>query len=246
MSGTGIGTCTVTATKAADANYNATTATVNVTVSKAATTITISPPAAITLGQSVSVTATVAVTAPGSGTPSGTITISDGGATAGDTCTITLPATSCSLTPGAAGNQTLTATYAGDSSFTSSSASGSLAVGVRPTAITLTSSPNPSHVGELVSLTATVTLLPVTRSASDAGLTQAGDGVKVAAVPTGSVTFSDGATVLGTVPLDANGEALFALAMPPAPVGGSVAMQSLVFTASGEVLSNPVRCVLVP
>ncbi len=55
-----------------------------------------------------------------------------------------------------------------------------------------------------------------------------------------------GLIAVGAVPLDANGEALFAVAMPPAPVGGSVAMQSLVFTASGEVLSNPVRCVLVP
>lgn len=198
LTGTGVGTCTVTATKAADADYNATTATANVTVGKAATATTLVPPAAIVLGQTTTVTASVAVVAPGGGTPTGTITISDGGADAGDTCTITLPATSCALTPSAAGNQALTATYSGDSNFTSSSANGTLAVHTRPTTITLTNSPNPSRVGEPVNLVATV---------SFAVLAQAGISTQAAAVPTGSVTFSDGATTIGTVPLNASGTA---------------------------------------
>ncbi len=204
LTGSDVGTCTVTATKAADANYNATTGTVNVTVSKAATTTTLGPVANIALGQSVNVMATVAVTAPGSGTPSGTIIVSDGGVGAGDGCTITLPATSCSLTPTAAGNQTLTASYSGNANFTASSASGNLAVGTSPTAITFTSSPNPSRVGQPVLLTATVAVLPPASSVNSAGVKRAGDSVKAAAVPTGTVTFSDGATVLGTVPLNAS------------------------------------------
>ena len=198
LTGTGVGTCTVTATKAGDGSYNATTATATVTVGKAATATTLVPPAAIVLGQTTTVTASVAVVAPGGGTPTGTITISDGGADAGDTCTITLPATSCALTPSAAGNQALTATYSGDSNFTSSSANGTLAVHTRPTTITLTNSPNPSRVGEPVNLVATV---------SFAVLAQAGISTQAAAVPTGSVTFSDGATTIGTVPLNASGTA---------------------------------------
>ena len=209
LTGIGVGSCTVTATKAADANYNATTATVSVTVGKAATTTMLSPLANISLGQSVSVTATVAVTAPGSGTPTGTITVSDGAIGAGNRCTITLPATSCSLTPSATGNQTLTVTYSGDGNFAASGASSSLAVGTSPTAITFTSSPNPSTAGQPVVLTATVTVLPPASSVSSAGVTQAGGSASVAAVPTGSVTFSDGATVLGTVPLNASGVATF-------------------------------------
>ncbi|WP_460482142.1 Ig-like domain repeat protein [Comamonas humi] len=199
LTGTGVGTCTVTATKAADDSYNATSATADVTVGQAATTTSLGPPAAIVLGQTVDVSAAVAVLAPGGGTPTGTITIRDGGVGAGDTCTITLPATSCALTPSAAGNQPLTATYSGDTNFTSSNASAALAVGTRPTAITLANSPNPSRVGEPVNLIATVTLLPAASGA--------GESAKAAAMLTGSVTFSDGSTVLGTVPLDADGTA---------------------------------------
>ena len=179
------------------------------TVGKAATTTTLTSPASITLGQTVNVGATVAVLAPGSGTPTGTITISDGGVGAGESCTITLPATNCSLTPSAAGNQTLIATYSGDSSFAASSASGSLLVSTRATAITLTSSPNPSKAGEPVTLTATVTVTvsPPAGSVSGSELKRARDSTKAAGIPAGSVTFSEGVTVLGTVTLDATGVA---------------------------------------
>ncbi len=207
LTGTGVGSCTVTATKAANGNYNAATATVNVTVGRAATTTTLGTAAAITLGQSVTVTATVAVTAPGGGTPTGSITVGDGGVGAGDTCTIALPATACVLTPSAAGNQTLTATYSGDGNFTPSSSTGSFAVATRPAAVTLTNAPNPSRVGEPVTLTATVTLLAAASGANDTGPKLTGDSGKAAAVATGSVTFSDGASVLGTAPLNASGVA---------------------------------------
>jgi hypothetical protein len=60
------------------------------------------------------------------------------------------------------------------------------------TTTTLASSQNPSQAGQPVTLTATV-------AASVAG----------AATPTGSVTFRDGATVLGTSTLDASGRAVF-------------------------------------
>ena len=213
LAGTGVGTCTVTATKAADANYNATTATVNVTVAKAATTTSLSPPTSITLGQSVSVTASVSVTPPGSGTATGTVTISDGGTGAGDSCTITLPATSCALTPSTAGNKTLTVTYSGDGNFVASGTSGSLAVDTNATLIALSSSPNPSKAGQSVQLTATVIVLPPASSVGIVGLKRAGDAANATAVPTGSVTFSDGAMVLGTAPLNGAGVATLTTTM---------------------------------
>lgn len=173
----------ITATYSGDTNYqSATTAALDQAVNAAATALTLTPPAAIALGNSVSVSATVAAVAPGAGTPTGTITIGDGGAGAGDNCTITLPATSCSLTPGGAGMKNLTATYAPDAAasgnFAGSSASGSLSVSAAVSGTALASSANPSVFGQSVMFTATVT--------------PASGGV----LPTGTVAFRDGATVV--------------------------------------------------
>ncbi len=82
-----------------------------------------------------------------------------------------------------AGNHALSASYAQQGNFGASSATGTLMVNQSPTATTLTSSPNPSCEGQLVTLTATV------RSVAP------GSGM-----PVGTVTFKDGATVLRTVP----------------------------------------------
>lgn len=152
------------------------------TVNKAATAVTLAPPASIALGASAVVEATVAVVAPGAGGLSGTITVSDGGAGAGDACAIVLPATSCSLTPSSTGAKTLTAIYTPDATadpnFAGSSASGSLTVTEAASGATLATSANPSVFGQSVVLTATVT------------------GAAGNPPPTGSVTFRDGGTVL--------------------------------------------------
>ena len=78
----------------------------------------------------------------------------------------------------------ITATYTGDSNYLP--ATGSLTITVKPnlSATTLTSSLNPANAGQTVTFTATVT------GASFSGLP-----------PAGSVSFSDGTTVLGTAPL---------------------------------------------
>ena len=65
-------------------------------------------------------------------------------------------------------------------------------------------------VGQIVTLTATVTVLALASGVSSASAAKAA--TAVAAIPTGSVTFSDGATVLGTVPLNASGVATFTAA----------------------------------
>jgi len=74
------------------------------------------------------------------------------------------------------------------------------------TAVTVTSSPNPSTAGHSVKIKATV-------------LTSSGDGI-----PTGAVTFFVGDTVTGTDTLDATGAASFTL---PSPAAGKVKIRAV-------------------
>jgi hypothetical protein len=78
------------------------------------TTITADTPDPSVVGQSVTVSFTVTATL---GTPTGVVTVTDGL----DSCTATVAAGACVLTPTMAGAITLTATYAGDANFDSSS-----------------------------------------------------------------------------------------------------------------------------
>ncbi|WP_316785213.1 Ig-like domain-containing protein, partial [Streptomyces sasae] len=90
-----------------------------------------------------------------------------------------------------AGTHSLTAVYAGDGSFNGSTSSvDTQTVNAANTSTTLTSSPDPSVFGQAKVLTATVS--PVAPGAG---------------VPTGSVTFFDGMTSLGTGTLDGSGVA---------------------------------------
>jgi Bacterial Ig-like domain (group 3) len=86
----------------------------------------------------------------------------------------------------------ITASYSGDSSFSAGSSSLIQIVHASASTTTLTSSANPSAPGHQVSFTATVTALPP------------GSGT-----PSGQVTFEDGSTVIGQVPLNASGIAIF-------------------------------------
>src|SRR5205809_1924571 len=135
-------------------------------------------------GQAVTLTATVAPVVPDTIAPTGTVTFRDGPTTLG---TVTLVNGSASLVTAAltVGAHSLTASYSGDLEFAAStSAVRTQTVNPGPTATTLTTTPNPSVVGQAVTLSTTVTAL-----APAVGL------------PTGTVTFRDGATVLGTVTL---------------------------------------------
>ena len=165
-----------------DGDTGNSTGTTSLTIARAATTTTLAAPGDITLGNPVTVTATVAVTAPGAGTPTGTIAIG-GGVEPGERCTITLPATGCTLTPNSAGTRSLSAVYtpdaAADANFTGSSATAvTFVVNPAQAGATLISSVNPSRYGQGATFTATVT--------PTAG------GV----VPIGTVNFADGVTVL--------------------------------------------------
>ena len=111
------------------------------------------------------------------------------------TGTVTVSGVATFTTSGlAAGPQTITAVYSGNAGFATSTSS-ALTETINPAAATLTTtsltgSPNPATVGAAVTFTAAVSPVPTGSSL-------------------GTVSFSDGATLLGTVNLNASGMAVF-------------------------------------
>jgi hypothetical protein len=152
------------------------------------------------LGDSITLTATIAS---GAGTPTGTVTFTDRTFNGFTPVITTLAAnvpvdgsghasvTTSTLQAGGAflGNHWITASYNGDATFPASSITRLQKVHVDSTTTVITSSPSQSAYGAAVTFSATVS--------SSGG------------VPTGYVTFLDGATVIGQNPLDASGVATF-------------------------------------
>jgi hypothetical protein len=141
-------------------------------------------------GGSVTFTATVS---PGAGDhPSGTVTFKDGSTVIG-TDSVASDGTASVVTSAlSVGTHSVTASYGGDDNFAGSDSSAvSQVVDKTSTSTAVASSANPSHRGQPVTFTATVS----------AG---AGDH------PTGTVTFYDGATALGTQPVAGDGTAALA------------------------------------
>jgi hypothetical protein len=171
---TSAGAKSLTATYAGDSNFNgSTSAAEGHQVNKADTTTTITSdnPDPSQLGATVIVNYSVAVNAPGAGTPTGNVTVSDGV----DSCTGTVAAGSCNITLNTSGARTLTATYAGDSNFNGSTSAGVPHTVGSTTTTTITSdNPDPSVVGQAVTVQYSVT-------------PNSGSGT-----PTGNVTVSDG------------------------------------------------------
>lgn len=156
------------------------------------------------------VTFTISITT-GTGTLSGTVKITDTyngtPTTLVNNLAVTASGTSAtasySISTLAVGQHTIVATYNGDASHTSSTSTDNDAPALEQvvneaTAITLQSSANPSALGQSVTFTATVTV-------------PNGGGV----VPDGTVTFMNGANVLGTQTLPANGVVTYATAALP-------------------------------
>jgi hypothetical protein len=184
-----VGTHAITVVYAGDANFKtSTSATLGQTVNKAnTTTIVFNPVNPSVFGQEVVFTALVSAVAPGAGTPGGTVTFKDGTTTLG---TAVLGNGRATLTKFglSVGTHAITVSYAGDANF-NTSASNTLTQTVNPdnTLTLVLSSVNPSVVGQAVIFTALVNPLPQ------------GSGT-----PTGTVTFKDGTTTLGTGTLKAN------------------------------------------
>jgi hypothetical protein len=192
-----VGTHAITAVYSGDSNYvGGTSAAFSQVVQKAATATSLASsvnPSAF--GQSVTFTATVSAVGPGSGTPAGTVQFYDGttllgshGLTSGVAALVT--------TKLATGTDSITAVYVASADYlTSTSSALSQVVDKANTKVTLAASPNPSTSGATVTFTATVAVV-----APGVG------------TPTGTVTFMDGATELGTGTLNSSKKATFASA----------------------------------
>ncbi len=184
-----IGSHSITASYSGDSNFlSSTSLSVTQTVGNTTSTGIASSLNPSVVGQSVTFTATV--TGSG-GTPTGTVTFFDGTASLG---MITLAAGKATLSTSALaiGSHSITVQYGGDSNFGGSTSSPALmqVVNGKASGTALISSLNPEVAGESVTFTAAVT--------STAGGT-----------PTGTVTFYNGATSLGTSSLNGSGVATF-------------------------------------
>jgi hypothetical protein len=187
------GTYAATAIYSGDSNFIASTDTLNQIVNPAATATTLTAsPSPAQLGVPVTLTATVTPTGQGAGVPTGTVDFYDGATflgaapveVVGGTDQASLPALALAV-----GSHSFTATYLGEYDYLGSTSDPvNEAVSLIGTSTSVLSSLNPSTYGATVSFTATVT--PVSN---------AGPG------PSGTVTFSDGSTVLGTAPVTLSG-----------------------------------------
>jgi hypothetical protein len=195
-SGLSIGSHTITATFTGAPGWlsstgNNSSAPVVVSQDGTTTVLTASPTSAVT-GQTVTLTATVTANSPGSGTPGDTVTFKDGSTVLGTATLNSSGQATLTTSALAVGSHTLTASYGGDTNFTSSSGSAPATVSAASTTTTLTSSANPSVKNHAVTFTALVSAVAP------------GTGT-----PTGTVTFMDGTTVLATVTLNSSGKATF-------------------------------------
>ncbi len=171
-----------TADYSGDSNFDTSSASSSVSVGQDTTSTTASAsPSSSVVGQTVTLSATVAVDAPGAGTPTGTVDFSDAG---GDLCMGTLNASSpdvasCTYVPSATTSaDAITADYGGDANDNASSGSTSESVAPDSTTTVLGATASPV-VGQSVTYTATVAAV------------SPGSGT-----PTGTVTFTQGATTL--------------------------------------------------
>lgn len=156
------GAHTLTAVYSGDSNYATSTSSgVTLTVAKTASTISITPSTTTpTAGSSLQVSATVSATSYASTGPSGTVTVLLDGVSEG-TASLNSgePATtSLTFTVPSSGTHTLTATYSGDTNYSSSSTTSSITLNVSkstPTVVVTPATLSPG-VGSTLQLTASV------------------------------------------------------------------------------------------
>jgi Bacterial Ig-like domain (group 3)/FG-GAP-like repeat len=186
-----LGTHSITAVYGGDTNFSGSTSlALSQVVSRGSTTTVLQSSAnPSNFGQSVTFTATINWSGPG--IPTGTVTFMDGSSTLGSGTVNTSGQATFSTSALAVGTHSITASYGGDSNFTGSSSSIlSQVISKIPTATALQSSANPSSFGQFVTFTATINW--------------SGSGT-----PTGTVTFMDGTTKLGTGAANSSAQATY-------------------------------------
>ena len=173
-----VGSLEIRAHYSGNAAYNPGSATLTQVVNGAKTTIAVqlaSSPNPSESGQAVSIVARLAATATAA---TGTVEFRDGGSVIAGCSAVTVSAdmATCNTSALAAGTHTLTANYSGNAAYNPSSGSVTHVVNAAKVNVstTLTASPSPSEEGQAVTLSASI-------AASGA---------------TGTVSFSDGGTVI--------------------------------------------------
>jgi len=191
-----LGNHTLSIVYSGDAIYAPNTITRTQSVQQAGTTTSVTSNSPVQFGQSSSFTAVV--TAAFGGTPTlAVVTFFDGATPIGSGSFVSSNATSMTysftpLVPLSVGTHAITARYAGSVEFaTSTSANHSHVVAASTTTTTLTSN-SPTQFGQFANFTAHVD--------SAGGVT-----------PSGNVTFFDGVTPIGTVPLTLTGDAVLSI-----------------------------------
>jgi hypothetical protein len=185
---------TIGASYSGDTNFAISSGTLepNQTVLEPSVTVVTSSANPSTVGQAVTFTAAVSLNPPANRvgtTPTGTVNFLDGTTQIGSGTLGSNGMTTFTTSTLAVGAHAITAVYLGDSSFAgSTSRPVTQTVNPATSTTTLVVTPNPATAGQPVTLKATVTGTPA---------------------PTGSVTFKDGTTTLGTAPLNASGVASF-------------------------------------
>jgi hypothetical protein len=219
------GTHNVTVQYGGDANFVGSTSNqVNFTANKEDPSIVLmdSPAGTSVYGNAVTLTATLGDQDNSDGwVPTGTITFYDGGTVIGTGTLNTSGQASITLSGAAsliAGSHSLTVQYGGDSEFNTATSAAVIHTVTRAessqvVAVSITSNPNPATYGDAVTVTFHIT--------SSVGI-----------LPTGSVTFTDGATSLGTVTIDGSGNG--SLFIPLFAAG----THSITATYSGDVNYN--------
>jgi hypothetical protein len=187
-----MGTDPITVVYAATTNFGASTSTalsqvINNAVSSATLTSSQNP---ASLGQTVTLTASINSNSVVAGPPSGAVTFMDGPAVLAASQPLavsgtTTSAVSFSVSTLTVGSHSITATYVPTGNFSASTASLTEVVNGLGSATVLTASPNPSPAGQTVTLTAVVSGGSSTSS--------------------GTVTFYNGATAIGSGTLDGSG-----------------------------------------
>ena len=186
-SGLGLGSHPITATYGGDGNFTGVTTGVafSQVVNQAGTTTTVTSSANPgEVGVAITYTATVTVNAPGGGTPTGKVSFTDGGSSISGCQNLTLPVTAplfvqCPQTYATNSTHSIVATYAGDANYVGSANSAySESVSQVGTSTGISATAGSITYGQSVTFTATVTA--------------------ATGNPTGSVTFFDNGTAIGT------------------------------------------------
>jgi ELWxxDGT repeat protein len=157
-----------------------------------------SAPNPSTFGGTVSFTAKISAQAPGSGAPSGSVTFKEGSTVLAPNVALSGGQAIYATKALAVGPHTITAVYSGSGNFKASQgddSAGTQVVQKDAASVSVRASVNPSVYGQAVIFTATVA-----------------SGGPAAGPPTGSVSFLDGSSVLGTASLDSSGRATMSTA----------------------------------